>query len=225
MDNKPITEEKQPYRSFGWPFWIFLAAIVFLIYGFARPRVIEGCGKSAVVVEATSNARQIGLALHEFEKKYGAFPNDQTKFEFDKGYVHKVHVEGTSSNALFRQLIASGIASEQIFYAKAANTRKPDNEITRGRALLKGEVAFAYVAGLSSNSDPTTPVAFCPIITVTDRFDPKPFKGRAVILRADNSVSWFTIRKDGHVYDKGINLLSSKHPIWKGKAPVIHYPE
>lgn len=225
VDSKPDPGDKKPYESFGWHFWLILAAVVLLIYGLHKPTVIDGCGKSAVVVEAVNNARQIGLALHEFDKKYGTFPNDQTKFEFDKSYVHKVYVGGKSSNALFRQLIASGIAKEQIFYADIPGTRKPDNAITKGKALVKGEVAFAYIPGLSSLTDPTTPVAFAPVIPGTGRFDPKPFKGKAVILRADYSVAWFHIQKDGHIYRDGIDLLSPEHPIWKGKAPDIRYPE
>ena len=84
------------------------------------------------------NARQICLALHEFENKYGTFPNDQTKFELDKSYVHKVYVGGTSSNALFRQLIASGITqSEQVFYAKTPGSRRPDGVILTAKHSKK----------------------------------------------------------------------------------------
>ena len=142
------TEAKKSKSKFDWLGWFCVAVVLALIALLATPPILR-TNRIIVLQDAKLNARQIGLALHEFENKYGTFPNDQTKFEFDKNYVHKVYVGGTSSNALFRQLIASGIASEQIFYAKAANTRKPDNEITRGRALLKGEVAFAYIAGLS----------------------------------------------------------------------------
>ena len=39
------------------------------------------------------------------------------------------------------------------------------------------------------------------------------------------SVRTYEIQKDGHIYEKGIDLLSPKHPVWKGKAPDIRYPE
>ena len=173
------------------------------------------------------NARQICLALHEFENKYGTFPNDQTKFELDKSYVHKVYVGGTSSNALFRQLIASGITqSEQVFYAKTPGSRRPDGVISHGEALKKGEVGFAYISGLSTKGDPLTPLVVAPLIPGTTKFDPEAFDGKAIILHIDNSVRTYDINKDGRIYDdKGINLLSPAHPIWKGKAPDIRCPE
>jgi hypothetical protein len=45
------------------------------------------------------------------------------------------------------------------------------------------------------------------------------------LTEAHNNVRTYDIHKDGHVYDKGINLLSPKHPVWKGKPPDIRYPE
>jgi hypothetical protein len=91
--------------------------------------------------------------------------------------------------------------------------------------LDKGEVGFAYVAGLSSAGNPSRPVAFAPVIPGTKRFDPKPFKGNAVFLRIDNSVVSMKIRKDGQVRAGGIDILSAENPIWDGKAPDIRYPE
>lgn len=64
------------------------------------------------------------------------------------------------------------------------------------------------------------------MISGTTKFDPENFRGYAVVLRTDNSVRSYKIEKDGHIYDdKGIDLLSPKHPIWKGKKPDIRYPE
>jgi hypothetical protein len=102
---------------------------------------------------------------------------------------------------------------------------KPDGVIFGGEALKKSEVGFSYISGLSSKDDPLTPLALTPLIPGTTKFDRKAFEGKAIILHVDNSVRTYDIRKDGHVYDKGINLLSAKHPVWKGKAPDILYPE
>ena len=74
-------------------------------------------------------------------------------------------------------------------------------------------------------SRPAHPLVLTPLIPGTTNFDPKPFDGKAIILHIDNSVRTYDIHKDGHVYDKGINLLSPKHPVWKGKSPDIRYPE
>jgi len=219
------TEPKKSKSKFDWLGWSCVAGVLALIALLATPPILR-TNRISVLQDAKMNARQIGLALHEFENKYGTFPNDQTKFEFDKSYVHKVYVGGTSSNALFRQLIASGIASEQIFHARIPGLIRPDGIITPGEVLKKGEVAFSYISGLSSKDDPFTPIVLTPLIPGTTKFDPKHFKGKAIVLHIDNSVRSYDINKDGHIYDdKGINLLSPKNPIWKGKAPDIRYPE
>jgi hypothetical protein len=114
-----------------------------------------------------------------------------------------------------------------MFYANISGSRKPDGDTTPKEALNKGEVGFAYISGLSSKDDPATPIAFAPIIPSTTKFEPDGFDkvGKAVILRLDGAVISYDIQKDGHIYDKGIDLLSPKHPVWKGKAPDIRYPE
>lgn len=129
---------------------------------------------------------------------------------------------------MFRQIFAVTIAqSEQMFFAKTKGSKKPDGYITPGNILEAGSCGFAYVAGLSSKDDPATPIVLTPMIPGTTRFDPKGLDGRgqAVVLHIDNSVRSYKIEKDGHIYDKGIRLLSPKHPIWKGKKPDIRYPE
>jgi hypothetical protein len=63
------------------------------------------------------------------------------------------------------------------------------------------------------------------MIPGTDRFDPKPFKGKAVILKMDNSVTSLSIDKAGHAILDGRNLMDPHHPIWEGHAPVIAWPD
>jgi hypothetical protein len=176
--------------------------------------------------EAISNARQIGLALFEFETDYGAFPDATTIAPVEKANGTAISLTGTSSNALFRQIFAANITqSEQMFYAKTKDSKKPDGDIRPGNILEPRSCGFSYITGLSTKDDPNTPIALTPLIPGTTRFDPKPLVGKAVVLFIDNSVRSYNIAEDGHIYDKGINLLSPKHPIWKGKAPDIRYPE
>jgi hypothetical protein len=179
------------------------------------------------VIRATSNLRQIGLALLEFDNDYGSFPNTTTVPLVTKSHsTHGYDLSGSSSNALFRQLFAVEFTkSEQIFYAYISGADRPDGIITPGEALKKGECGFSYITSLSSKGDPQTPIVLSALIPGTTKFDPKPFDGNAVVLFIDNSTRIYDIHKDGHVYDKGINLLSPKHPVWKGKAPDIRYPE
>jgi hypothetical protein len=71
--------------------------------------------------------------------------------------------------------------------------------MTAGEMVRKGECGFAYLSGLTPSGSPTRPLRVTPLISGTDRFDPKPFQGKAVILRMDCSVSSHPISKDGHV--------------------------
>jgi len=202
-----------------------LFAIILLLVG---PRVLRPTHRRADLTEAISNARQIGFALFEFETEYGFHPNGATSALVTTDYpAHGYDLTGSSSNDLFRQLFAAEITqSERMFYARVPGVIKPDGVISHGEALKESEVGFAYISGLTSiATDPLTPLVLTPLIPGTTKFDPKPFKGKAAILHIDNSVRTYDIHKDGHVYDKGINLLSPKHPVWKGKAPDIRYPE
>lgn len=219
---EPI-EEKKPL---GWLFWVFLILVILALAGLTAPMVIR-CPKKASQTEATSNARQIGLALMEFEDEYGSYPNEKTSKAVTENFPeHGLNLSGKSSNALFRQLFAAGLTqSEAMFYAEVNGTKKPDGDISPRELLKTGEVGFGYIAGLSSEGNPARPIAFCPIIPGTDRFDPKPFKGNAVILRVDNSVTSVNIDKNGHAMVEGKNILSPDHPIWNGQAPDIRYPE
>lgn len=191
----------------------------------ATPRVIRS-PKKADQTEAISNVRQIGLALFEFETEYGKFP-DTTTVAAVKGKAGTLIPLGAkSSNDFFRQLMASGIAqSEQIFYSKNRDTRKPDGLMAGSQALEKRECGFTYFLGATSRDTPGRPLVVAPMIPGTDRFDPKPFKGKAVILKLDNSVTSLPIDKNGHVIFLGRNLMDPHHPIWEGHAPVIAWPE
>lgn len=219
---KPIAEKKPT----GWLTWVIVILVILCLAGLTAPMVIR-CPKKASQTEATSNLRQVGLALLEFDTDYGSFPDEKTSKTVTENFPdHGLNLSGKSSNALFRQLFAAGLTqSEAMFYAEVNGTRKPDGDISPGEVLKKGEVGFGYIAGLSSKGNPARAIAFCPIIPGTDRFDPKPFKGKAVILRVDNSVTSVNIDKNGHAIVGGQNLLSPENPIWDGKALDIRYPD
>lgn len=114
--------------------------------------------------QTVNNARQIGLALMEFDIEYGSYPNKTTVPLVTKSYpAHGYDLYGTSSNAIFRQLFAVGFTqSEQMFYAHIPETIRPDGDISPGEALKKGEVGFSYISGLSSKDDPLTPIVLTP---------------------------------------------------------------
>ncbi|MEO7101689.1 MAG: hypothetical protein ABI162_20225 [Luteolibacter sp.] len=208
---------------------VWIVGLFFVIgcfFSFAQPRYICS-GRKAPQTEAVNNARQIGLALSEFQDEFGQMP--------DAGTIEKVRQKsgtdlklGTrSSNDFFRQLLASGIArSENIFYAKISGTRKSDNGFAGVKALEKGECGFTYLMGATKDCNPNRPIAMTPMIPGTDRFDLKPFDGKAVILKADNSVSSYPIViKTGHVMVNGRDLFDPANPIWGGKPATIAWPE
>ena len=227
----PALLNRQP-KWFKKAFYgVIVASVLFfiaLIGLFFAPMILRG-NRNADQAQATSNARQIALALLEFDADYGTYPSDATVAKVAISHpAHGHDLSGKSSNALFRQLIAVEYTqSEDIFYAKVKNSIRPDGVILPGEALKRREVGFAYISGLSSNDDPNTPIALAPMIPGTTKFDPEGFGGRenAVVLHIDGSVRPYKIQKDGRIYDKGIDLLSPKHPVWKGKKPDIRYPE
>lgn len=176
--------------------------------------------------EAVNNARQIGIALFEFEEEYGKFPDSSTiaAVRLETGTI--LNLGTVSSNDFFRQLLGSGIAnSEPIFYAKTSYTHKADCVITGASALSKGECGFTYFLGTTKTDNPSRPILVTPMIPGSDRFDPKIFDGKAVILKMDSSVISSNIDKDGHVFIDGRNMMDPHHPIWGGHAPTIAWPE
>lgn len=183
-------------------------------------------GRSHNHVEAISNARQIGLALFEFESEYGRYPDPLTITAVQKAPGSSLPLGTAFSNDFFRQMIAADILqTEVVFYAKVAGCRKPDNLIHASLAIEKGECGFSYLAGLTSAGNPKRPIVVTPLIPGTDRFDPKPFDGKAIILNTDNSVTTMPIQKDGRVLLDGRHLLDPAHPIWAGEKWMLVWPE
>ncbi len=229
MSEEPTPAEplEKPKKSFPWFYCLLALTVIVVLAGLTAPMVIR-CPKKPDQTEATSNLRQIGLALFEFETEYGTFPSNETaKAVAAKNPENNFDLSGKSSNALFRQLFAANLTqSEQMFYAKVKGTRKPDGDISPGRVLEVGEVGFGYVSGLSTEGNPARAVAFCPIIPGTDRFDPKPFDGKAVVLRMDNSVTSLRINEDGYAMLGGKTLFElGGDTVWGQNVPDIRYPE
>jgi hypothetical protein len=174
---------------------------------------------------AISNGRQIHMALMEFETEYGKFPDIDTIDAVKTNSSLNVELGAVSSNQFFRQLLAAQIGNEIMFYAEIAGSRKVDELITRGLALEKGECGFAYFPGANRYSSPSRPLVVTPLIPGTTRFDPKPFDGKAVILKVDGSSTTATINRFGKVRIDGKDLFDPSNPIWEGVAPRIAIPE
>jgi prepilin-type N-terminal cleavage/methylation domain-containing protein len=203
-------------RGFTLVELLVVIVIIAALAGLTAPMVIRQ-RKKADQTEAVNNARQIGLALFEFETEYGTFPDDATAVAV-KDATDTTQVAGVSANDRFRQLIRAGIAqSEAMFYAKTGFTKKPDGILdTDQNALAKGEVGFGIIMdggtkGLSAAGNPSRPIIAAPFKVAMDgTFDSDFYDGKAVILKLDNSVTSLPIVKTtGNVKINGKSMLET----------------
>lgn len=190
--------------------------------------------KKADQTEAINNAKQIGLALFEFEIEYGSFPDAQTAAAVALATATPA-VSGGTANDLFRQLLRSGITqSEAMFYAKTGYTKKPDGIFTsNAQALDIGENAYGIIqradgSGLSAAGNPSRPVIATPFqVAMGGTFDYDQYDGKAVILKLDNSViSVPIVQANGNVSINGSPILATgANTVWgTSTAPAWAYP-
>lgn len=207
---------------------IILSIIVVMLF---TPKIVRS-RKKPQQTEAVSNARQIGLALFEFQTEYGRFPDDRTAIDVQKTTGGAL-ITGHRSNDRFRQLVRAGIAqAEPMFYAKTAYTQKPDGVMgTDAKTLAAGEVGFGILMnhnnGLEAKGNPSRPIVAAPFTLAMDgTFDPTMYDGKAVFLKMDNSVTSLPILKaSGHVKISGKNITETgPDTVWEphpGDPPVV----
>ncbi|MES2921685.1 MAG: hypothetical protein V4819_09065 [Verrucomicrobiota bacterium] len=179
------------------------------------------------MTEATSNARQFGLALFEFQDEYGKYPDLSTAAEVRRKTGSALSLSDETANDLFAQLLAGRFTqTEKIFYTKAKFSKRPDDIWSSDATVLAhGECAFAYIMGVDPKGDPETPLAFGPVIPGTKTFDGKANEGKIVVLRIDNSVTSIPIHSSGKVLFRGLDFLDPRQPFWNGKAPDVKWPK
>ena len=213
-------------RGFTLVELLVVIVIIAALAGLTAPQVIR-MKKKGDLAEATSNARQIGLALADFDSDIGGYPDGLAEgtvkaIESMTGQASTRVLTGSTSNPFFRQLIEADIAkSEQPFYAKTTYTRKPD-DITRGVEALKArEVGFGYI--MQSDGNSIGPAAGRPIVAAplkarsTDgSMETDPYDGKAIVLFTDSSVRQLNIRKND---SKAI--MSGKHMLESGSDDTV----
>jgi prepilin-type N-terminal cleavage/methylation domain-containing protein len=227
-------------RGFTLVELLVVIVIIAALAGLTAPMVIRQ-RKKADQTEAVSNARQIGLAMFEFENEYGSFPeaglgatiNGNTGTTLAPTTI-------TTANDAFRQLLAAGIAQgETMFFCKTAySTAKPDNIFNSDTtALKKGEVGYGYImngiTAFSTAGNPgrallATPLKYAGTFTAGE-FDKEIYDSKAVVLKIDNSVTSLAINNlNKAVLGGGKTLLdgNSADTIWgAGVTPVIVDPD
>lgn len=212
-------------RKWAWLVVMGIISVIGCFIWWTRPVILRS-HRNPDRTEAVSNARQIGLALFEFETEYGKFPDETTIEKVRQSTGTKMKLGNSSANDFFRQLIASGIAGdEHMFHAKIPGARKPDGNFEGNRALEKGEVGFSYLAGLDTAGNPGRPILVTPLIPGTDRFDRTLFDGMAVILKLNGGTDSIIIDSSGHALLGGRNVLDPAHPVWGGNPPRLVWPE
>lgn len=191
-------------RGFTLVELLVVIVIIAALAGLTAPMILKQARK-ADFAEATSNARQIGMALFAFQAEYSSYPDSTTAGEVDN--TGNYAIAGTEANNYFAQLFAAGMTeSEAMFYAKVAGSKKPDGNVTGAAALAAGECGFGYVlngtTGLTTSGNPSRIVAMCPLTltsagassadrqdAATGDFDSEAFDKKAILLRIDNSVT------------------------------------
>jgi prepilin-type N-terminal cleavage/methylation domain-containing protein len=215
---------------------LVVIVIIAALAGLTAPMVIRQ-RKKADQTEAVNNARQIGLALFEFETAYSSFPDSSTATTVTENTGSQLTFAGNTANDYFRQLIAAEICqSEAMFYAKAAFTKKPDNVFnTSTNALAPGEVGFGYIMNgnlaFSTAGNPARPIVAAPLLFPfqTGQFDIDFYDAKAVVLRIDNSVQSLPILRQSKLAQLGggKNLLQTgDETVWgTGVTPTIVNPQ
>jgi hypothetical protein len=226
MANEPPRSRSGKFSRF----WIYTAAIVIVWFGFwfLRPRLLCGTRKDPKITQALSNARQIGLALSDFKVKYGRFPDSTTLVAIKQEQGVSQELGDRTSNDLFKQLIVADVVqSEEIFFAKIPNVRLPDNQTSPASKMLEAnEVGFAYIIGDPQIIPDERPLVVAPLLPSTTKFDPIPFGGKAIVLRADLSAFTYPISPAGDaIGPEGKSLLSPNQSYWNGVPPIIKWPE
>ncbi|GAA5482773.1 type II secretion system protein [Haloferula sargassicola] len=221
-------------RGFTLVELLVVIVIIAALAGLSAPMVLRQ-RKAADRTQAINNAKQVGMYLIEFDQEFGSFPDNTTAQAVKDAMGTKLDLSGNTSNDYFRQIIAYGADNEDIFYTKTPYTRKPDKDISPGKALSQGEVGFGYIMlsaekGQNSTGNSNRPVLATPLLDAQTNwtFDPGPYGGKAVILRLDNSVEAPPIREDNNMVMIGGGKTLQKNgqgSVWGNVNPVMKAPD
>src|SRR6478609_2497214 len=101
------TKYTSMHRGFTLVELLVVIVIIAALAGLTAPMVIRQ-RKKADQTEAVSNARQIGLAMLDFENEYASYPDSSTATAVATATGSNLPLSGSTANDYFRQLIAGG---------------------------------------------------------------------------------------------------------------------
>jgi len=169
---------------------LVVIAIIAALAALSTPVVLKQ-QKKASLAQAVNNAKQIGYLFKDFEDAYGAYPG--TAAEYGLG-------SSATSNEVFEKFYDAGFyeGDEEVFYAKATFTKKPDGDEVGTARCAAGEVGFGYSTnvanGLSSSDNAGLPLIFTPQTAVAAAtFDSNAFGGSMVYLEIGGAVKTLPI--------------------------------
>ncbi|MGJ8643156.1 MAG: type II secretion system protein [Luteolibacter sp.] len=220
-------------RGFTLVELLVVITIIAALAALVSPQVLKALGK-ADLTTATNNAKNIGLAMFSFQNDYGRFPDSDTQEDVEENFPDStITANTTTANGYFKQLFIAGFTdSEEIFYAKTAESSKPDGVYdTTTECLEAGENAFGYILnqdkGLTTGGSSARYLAVTPLASATT-FDQDAFSGKAVGLRIDQSVQKLNINTAGEaLLGGGKKLLDTgTGTVWGSSVtPTIIEPE
>ncbi|MCH7226123.1 hypothetical protein [Haloferula sp. A504] len=190
--------------------------------------LITGQQKSANYTEALSNTRSLSCAFLEFDQEFGSFPTKETRSLVMDATGTDPGPPTGSANDCFRQLIAYGIQSEDIFFAThPEGSSKPDNltQPFATEALKPGEAGLSYVYGLNTSLDPEYPLLIAPMRTGS-HLAHRTYGGKVVVRFIDSSTLPCTVNRHGEILlPDGTLLFDPARPIWQNRPIDIRHPE
>jgi prepilin-type N-terminal cleavage/methylation domain-containing protein len=234
-----MKKTKRLARGFTLVELLVVIAIIAALAGIAVPVILKQKKKADLSV-ATSNLKQIGIGLMEFESRYGSFPSQQIYRNNTNQF--KNATGGDTANDLLGLLLAGGIVdSEEIFYAKGGSrsNKKPDNVFnTPGKLLEPGECGFGYVM-LQGDVPLSTSMnnSGCPVVVAplkpgsggaNPEFNDKPYGGMGVYLRIDQAVKTNAIDDTGKINLPGQNKSlfdTGPDTVWDNDNPDVKPPK
>ncbi|MDA7882233.1 type II secretion system GspH family protein [Akkermansiaceae bacterium] len=229
--------KKQMRKGFTLVELLVVIAIIAVLAGLATPAILKA-KKSADKAKTINNAKQIGIAMTEFDSQYGEFPSDETRQLLeDEG--SEVPIGNTANDYLAQLLISKILDSEKVFYAKGVRGVREGDDVfnTRDKALEKSENGFGYImlndgtALSQSYGSSAIPVICAPLKSggIDPVFDAGAYNNEYVYLKLDSSVGTGKVNEAGKALLKGQGkttiMTTGEDTIWGSTdQPIVRPP-